>query len=253
MATNQKVGIIIVEGETIEDEAGFFGFPAWLWHGYLHARQEDIDEDQDTYLELWNPEGRNLSQVLAEAKDLLFEEGYTHYEVHQDEKTPVRHILPATKKRLLARAEVMERAKRQRRIAANLAVRRRRAGTLVTRMAHPTPSTIRLFFKNWDSRVFRDVLSQAKAALLHLLIHHAQREGWVYGHRVDQMMFSRCPYNDVLYIDTPEGQASFHFLPGSLGDIPDYSHPWSRLRDTAKIVERLARGRVLSPDEVVAA
>jgi hypothetical protein len=46
-------------------------------------------------------------------------------------------------------------------------------------------------------------------------------------------------YSSVLYVDTPQGQVSFHFLPGALGDLPQYAGKWSGQCDTAQILGRL--------------
>jgi hypothetical protein len=83
----------------------------------------------------------------------------------------------------------------------------------------------------------RTELSTAKTALMRHILSLAQQRGWTYGQAHDPTVFNS--YKSVLYVDTPQGQVSFHFLPGALGVLPQYAGEWSGRHDTAQTLGRL--------------
>jgi hypothetical protein len=81
------------------------------------------------------------------------------------------------------------------------------------------------------------VLAPGKNALVAKALTAARNNGWEYGSQRD--VRAQNAYGEVLYIDTPHGQASFHILPGSLGFLPPYLKPWSGIHNTAQVLAQV--------------
>ncbi len=73
----------------------------------------------------------------------------------------------------------------------------------------------------------RRIIVPVKEKIIDCLVSQAKREGWVYGRKAN-----------VLYIETPEGQVSFH-LRGAVPEYPRYAGEWSGKKDSQQILERL--------------
>jgi hypothetical protein len=244
----KKLGVIFIDGE----EQGNCATDAvsWVWTAYLHAPLEHVPEGDDTYLDLYpDPIGGDLHKVIKEAEDLLYLEGYTHARI-VDDFGKSEHRLYASRRRVAAKAARIAQDRRQKkriaRARCNAHRRVRRARALITQMANPSPQTIRSFFRGWKKvtgygpgkdSVIRTELSTAKTALMRHVLSLAQGQGWTYGQAHDMRVQNG--YSSVLYVDTPQGQVSFHFLPGALGDLPQYAGKWSGQCDTAQILGRL--------------
>jgi len=138
-----------------------------------------------------------------------------------------------------------ERARRSRLSAARRAAHRSTIEMVKRIQTAPTPEDIEKFAELWKSvtgygprnTVLRGFLAPAKSALITRSLAAAKAHGWSYGHRYDD--HQRNGYSDVIYIDTPRGQMSFHARPGAHGPLPEYPAEWSGKRDTMTILASL--------------
>ena len=120
------------------------------------------------------------------------------------------------------------------------------ARDLVSRINNvPTPSDIHMFFRLWREATgyrakdswLRDVLAPGKQALIANILSAAQRERWAHGRRRGPLVNSE--YKDVVYVDTPKGQVSFHVRPDAYAILPLYEGQWSGLHNTSDIIASL--------------
>lgn len=68
------------------------------------------------------------------------------------------------------------------------------------------------------------------------ILGKAKQAGWTYGVKPDKKALFA---DQVLYIDTPRGQVSFHLMPNAARGIPTYPGEWSGKRNTDQILMRL--------------
>jgi hypothetical protein len=80
-------------------------------------------------------------------------------------------------------------------------------------------------------------LSPAKNALIKSVLDRAKQDNWPHGIKRDPN--ARTKYSHVLYVDTPEGQASFHIAYGEYVTLPRYTGDWSGKKDTDQVLMRL--------------
>jgi hypothetical protein len=73
----------------------------------------------------------------------------------------------------------------------------------------------------------RRIIAPVKQTIMDYLTTQAQARGWVYGEKAG-----------VLYIETPEGQASFH-LRGAARNYPPYRGEWTGHKNSQQILEQL--------------
>jgi hypothetical protein len=96
-----------------------------------------------------------------------------------------------------------------------------------------TPETIGAFYAAWrevkgnesPKALYKELLVPAKKAIVMDVLRRAKAAGWVYGYS-----------GDVLYVDTPFGQVSWH---GDYGPAPVYPGEWSGVRHSDTVLQQL--------------
>jgi hypothetical protein len=102
-------------------------------------------------------------------------------------------------------------------------------------MADLTPGIVERYYRLWhDASGYRNALGAARQLILpikekivHWQLAEAKKRKWVYGAK-----------DGILYIDTPEGQVSFHSC-GAVEPYSPYSGEWSGKKDSQQILEQL--------------
>jgi hypothetical protein len=228
-----------------------------VYHACLRCPIDETGERADTDLELDDPCGENKKTVINEAKDILYAQGYNRVLLKMG-RTQWECALRSTPKREAMRANAdlaaIEKEKQEtlaRHHRRNGLRRARRWRVVASAMADPSPSSIQCFFAKWkeltghrhkanDPYVLA-ILAEGKTTLMNHLVALAKRNGWEYGATYDG---GTGAFSDILYVDTPLGQASFHFRSyGSetltLAKIPRYRGRWSGLSNTTEILIKL--------------
>jgi hypothetical protein len=79
-------------------------------------------------------------------------------------------------------------------------------------------------------------LAIVKDALIAKILALALAKHWTIGTKSDPSNQYRTLFSDVLYIDTPVGQVSFHVKKNAYPDLPRYAGEWSGRRNTENIL-----------------
>jgi len=111
-----------------------------------------------------------------------------------------------------------------------------------SQLRYPCPDEryIREYYRSWG--LGDRCGEERKEHLMGRLLAVARRDGWVYGLGTDTSKPVGDLYRRVVYIDTPEGQVSFHVFLGGDPSLPEYLGTWSGKRDSEEILVRLANG-----------
>jgi hypothetical protein len=151
----------------------------------------------------------------------------------------------SARRRKLA-AERKERELKERRERRSKSIRYGISRALVRRIiSAPSSSDIRMFFRRWrevsgygpKDETLRSILAPGKESLVRSTLALAERHNWLHGRRHDTKAFNK--YSDVVYVDTPLGQASFHVMPGLYSTLPVYGGEWNGLHNTPAILASL--------------
>jgi hypothetical protein len=70
-----------------------------------------------------------------------------------------------------------------------------------------------------------------------MLLEMAQEHQWPHGAALDPEC--RNQYREVIYIETPKGQVSFHVWPGSCGRLEPHTKPWTGVRNSHIVLAKL--------------
>jgi hypothetical protein len=168
-------------------------------------------------------------------------EAYAHGYLYVDVHTSVTRIY-GTPSRVLARKEYIWNSGARERLLQSYR-------DLAARIATgPMTEDIAKFYDEWDAikgygprdTEVRIILAVAKNSIISHVLALADREGWTYGRQ-----FRPLPngYSELIYVDTPQGQVSFHVRPEAHGDMPPYPWRWSGKRNTGEILQRVFTAR----------
>jgi hypothetical protein len=80
----------------------------------------------------------------------------------------------------------------------------------------------------------KQLLLQAKNLIIDHTLRRAKENDWTYGIAIDPTVRNRA-YRRVLYIDTPQGQISYHLGEYDHRDLPYYMTPWTGRHDSEAI------------------
>ena len=220
---------------------------ATLWIGPVADECDVHDEEMADYAMsgFWG-HAVVMRSVLDEAF-LCGHRTVTIHEAYRRYSMPVRTVsLRWSPRRRRLAAERKEKELEARRVRRSENIRYGIARALVRRIiSGPSSSDVRMFFRRWKEvtgygskdKTLRDILVPAKEALVKQMLTAAEHQGWTRGRRADPRI--RSEYSDVIYIDAPKGQMSFHVLPGTYPGLPEYPGEWSGLRNTPEIVASL--------------
>ena len=216
-----------------------------LWWGAIHYPSGD---NPDLYVDSdYHITDTVFRRVEAALKDQAFSEGYTTAQIVVEGLLDKQVCLNSTRSR---RALRIESDRRQNELALQHRDREQLLATcrslLTTFESMPTPDSIKFFFEQWTKTcghrvkydaVVKDLLAEAKSALIRTLVARAKTEHWEIGTAFDSD--AHAPFNAVLYIETPLGQVSFHVRPSDSQDLPRYQGEWSGARNTGEILRKL--------------
>jgi hypothetical protein len=104
------------------------------------------------------------------------------------------------------------------------------------------------FYKRWaDCNGYRKILNRVEAgmkpalaaykqSIIETVLERAKRESWPYGIQGDPE--ARGKYDQVIYIDSPYGQISWHVELSKYADLPEYKGKWSGKKGESEIALR---------------
>jgi hypothetical protein len=213
----------------------------YYYVAFLHLSGPDGNEPDLNYLPC-STEREAATSVL----DDLFLDGYRRVTVSDWIGTLTTHSLRSSPRRKRLFAEHIARQQALKREQRSKNIRYGRVRAVVERVIDsPTPADIRFFFRRWQEvtgygardESLRETLAPAKKALIQMLVKMAIENGWTHGHRIDWTVHN--PYKNVIYIDTPLGQISFHVRYDKYRDLPPYEKEWSGIHNTPELVTAL--------------
>jgi hypothetical protein len=191
-------------------------------------------KEQDSVLKLWKraeeKKGRALERAARPEKRLLhgglLQVGYARYNSDGYRVFNVESIKPYTDLRFDARVQ-----NRKGKVGVRSVAMRR---TL-------TPDIVCRFYSLWrDASGYcnpygslRKLIVPIKEKIMVWLLAKAKSKGWHFG-----VKFEGCSQASILYIDTPEGQVSFHRPPEEFS-LPVYAGEWSGIRNSDLIIRKL--------------
>ena len=226
---------------------------------YLSTGQEyrvrisNADDDPIYYSDEPSLYGINLRDLISEAKDDAYADGFSHAIIALSEIDALEGARPKLIKlgSSTRRRNIIRRRRRHARHQAQRQQIQERRLVNADRLAYimatqPTALAIRSFYRRWKRCTGygprkdpheRSHLGIAKANLIRSLLDTARSRSWTYGANLD--LKTRNSYRQVIYVETPRGQVSFHVTPGSHGDLPQYTKPWSGLHNSEQILAAL--------------
>jgi hypothetical protein len=174
-------------------------------------------------------------RLLAQLLDEAYARGYRTASVRNEDE--VKNIpLRATPERIRQRKEYREHEVRIEREDASIEAIRQRV-ELACATGTPSSEMIAEFYKRWaDCIGYRKKLNRVEAGTklalaaykempIEAVLEHAKRENWPYGIQRDSKARGR--YDHVIYIDSPDGQISWHVQRCKYDDLPEYDGKWT--------------------------